>query len=160
MQVVQDTLRKCNPGNNFDKCVPSVQKVLSSSGHATRRWPMYFPIRRSVPARPEPDNTFWTDSTRLTPYLFEWILVPITSIPNEVVVNFSSAVNACFTFKYRVVSVTARWSKGEVNTLDVTDTQRIGCCRKQTRVFYIPMAWRPQSKRNSALIVPIVARQA
>jgi len=23
---------------------------------------MYFPVRRSLPARPEPDNTFWTDS--------------------------------------------------------------------------------------------------
>jgi len=41
----------------------SVQKVLSSSGRATRRWPMYFPIRRSLPARPEPGNTFWTAST-------------------------------------------------------------------------------------------------
>jgi len=43
--------------------VLSVQKVLSSSGRATRRWTMYFPIRRSLPARPEPDNTFWTAST-------------------------------------------------------------------------------------------------
>jgi len=24
---------------------------------------MYFPIRRSLSARPEPDNTFWDDST-------------------------------------------------------------------------------------------------
>ena len=24
---------------------------------------MHFPIRRSLPARPEPDNTFWTAST-------------------------------------------------------------------------------------------------
>jgi len=24
---------------------------------------MYFPIRRSLPARPEADNTFWDDST-------------------------------------------------------------------------------------------------
>jgi len=24
---------------------------------------MYFLIRRSLPARPEPDNTFWIDST-------------------------------------------------------------------------------------------------
>jgi len=23
---------------------------------------MYIPIRRSLPARPEPDSTFWTDS--------------------------------------------------------------------------------------------------
>ena len=36
--------------------VLSVQKVLVGSGRATRRWPMYFPIRRSLPARPEPDN--------------------------------------------------------------------------------------------------------
>ena len=43
--------------------VLSVQKVLSSSGRATRRWPMYFPIRRSFPARSEPDRTFWTAST-------------------------------------------------------------------------------------------------
>jgi len=40
-------------------------KVLSSCGRATRRWPMYFPIRRSPPARPEPDNSFWTDSTTI-----------------------------------------------------------------------------------------------
>jgi len=24
---------------------------------------MYFPIRRSLPARPEPENTFWTANT-------------------------------------------------------------------------------------------------
>jgi len=30
---------------------------------STRRRPMYFPIRWSLLARPEPDNTFWTDST-------------------------------------------------------------------------------------------------
>jgi len=41
----------------------SVQKVLPGSGRATRRWPMYFSIRRSLPALPEPDNTFWTAST-------------------------------------------------------------------------------------------------
>jgi len=43
--------------------VLSVQKVLSGSGRATRRWPMYFPMRRSLSALPEPDNTFWTAST-------------------------------------------------------------------------------------------------
>jgi len=43
--------------------VLSLQKVLSGCGRATRRWPMYFPIRRSLLARPEPDNTFWTAST-------------------------------------------------------------------------------------------------
>jgi len=43
--------------------VLSVQKVLTSSCRATRRWPMYFPIRRSLPARPEPDNTFWIACT-------------------------------------------------------------------------------------------------
>jgi len=38
--------------NQQDLCVVlAVQKVLSSSGRATRRWPMYFPIRRSLPAR-------------------------------------------------------------------------------------------------------------
>jgi len=37
------------------KCrVLFVQKVLSSSGRATRRWPVYFPIRRSLPARTIP----------------------------------------------------------------------------------------------------------
>jgi len=36
--------------------VLSVQKVLSSSGCPTSRWPAYFPMRRSLPARPEPDN--------------------------------------------------------------------------------------------------------
>jgi len=41
----------------------SSQKVLSGSGRATRRWSMYFPIRRSLPTRLEPDNTFWDDST-------------------------------------------------------------------------------------------------
>jgi len=40
-----------------------VQKVLTSSGRATRRWPMYFPIMRSLLVRPELDNTFWTSST-------------------------------------------------------------------------------------------------
>jgi len=43
-----------------------VQEVLYGSGRATRRWSMYFPIRRSLPARPEPDNTFWDDSTIFT----------------------------------------------------------------------------------------------
>jgi len=43
--------------------VLSSQKVLFGTGRATRRWSMYFPIRRSLPARPEPDNTFWDDST-------------------------------------------------------------------------------------------------
>ena len=47
--------------------VLAVQKVLFGSGRATRRWPMYFRIRRSLPARSQPDNTFWTDSTRKTP---------------------------------------------------------------------------------------------
>jgi len=42
--------------------VLSDQKVLSSSGRAIRRWPMNFPIRRGLPARPEPD-TLWTAST-------------------------------------------------------------------------------------------------
>jgi len=41
--------------------VLSSQKVLSGSGRATRRWSMYFPIRRSLPARLEPDNTSWGD---------------------------------------------------------------------------------------------------
>ena len=45
--------------------VLSVQKVLSGFGRATRRWPMYFPIRRSLPAPPEPVNTFWTASTTI-----------------------------------------------------------------------------------------------
>ena len=43
--------------------VLSSQKVLSGSGRATRRCSMYFPIRRNLPARPEPDNSFWDDST-------------------------------------------------------------------------------------------------
>ena len=43
--------------------VLSSQKVFSGSGRATRRWSMYFPIRRSLPARSELDNTFWDDST-------------------------------------------------------------------------------------------------
>jgi len=43
--------------------VLSAQKILTSSGRATRWWPMYFPIRRSLPERPEPDNTFWTEGT-------------------------------------------------------------------------------------------------
>ena len=43
--------------------VLSSQKVLSGSVRATRRLSMYFPIRRNLPARPEPDNTFWDDST-------------------------------------------------------------------------------------------------
>jgi len=47
----------------FFLTVLSVQKVLSSSDRATRRWTMYFPIKRSLPARPKPDNTFWTPST-------------------------------------------------------------------------------------------------
>jgi len=43
--------------------VLSVRKALSSFGCVTRRWPMYVSIRRSLLARPKPDNTFWTDST-------------------------------------------------------------------------------------------------
>ena len=34
----------------FTVLVLSVQKVLSSSGRTTRRWPMYFPVKRSLPA--------------------------------------------------------------------------------------------------------------
>ena len=48
---------------NVNSDVLAVQRILSSSGLATRRWPMYFPIRRSLPARLEPDNTYWTAST-------------------------------------------------------------------------------------------------
>jgi len=40
-----------------------VQKILFGFSRGTRRWPMYFPIRRSLPAWPEPDNTSWTDIT-------------------------------------------------------------------------------------------------
>ena len=43
--------------------VQSIQKVFSGSGRATRRWPMYFSMRWSLPVWPEPDNTFWADST-------------------------------------------------------------------------------------------------
>ena len=43
--------------------VLSVQKILSRTGLATRKLPVYFPIRRSLPAWPEPDNIFWTDIT-------------------------------------------------------------------------------------------------
>jgi len=43
----------------FGTIVISVQKVLSGFSRATRRWSMYFPTRRSLPARPEPDNAFW-----------------------------------------------------------------------------------------------------
>jgi len=43
--------------------VLSVQKVWSSSGRVKRRWSMYSPTKRAFPTRPEPDNTFWTDST-------------------------------------------------------------------------------------------------
>jgi len=51
----------CSRSSGAD--VLSIQKVLSGSGRATRRWPMYFAIRRSLPARLEPDNTFRTAST-------------------------------------------------------------------------------------------------
>ena len=47
----------------FNANVLSFQKVLSSSGCAARRWPMYIPIRRSLQAWPELDNTFWTVSS-------------------------------------------------------------------------------------------------
>ena len=47
---------------SFVRIVLSVQKVLSSSGRATRRWTMYFPIQRSLLVRPEQDNTFWTNT--------------------------------------------------------------------------------------------------
>jgi len=43
--------------------IRSVKKELSGSGRATRRWSMYLPIRQSISARPEPDNTFRADST-------------------------------------------------------------------------------------------------
>jgi len=42
----------------------SVQKEFWDSDRATRRWLMYFPIRRSIRTQQEPDNIFWTDSTR------------------------------------------------------------------------------------------------
>jgi len=55
--------------------VLAVQKVLSGSGRATRRWPMYFPIRRSLPALPEADNTFWTASTGPL-FILKWHFLP------------------------------------------------------------------------------------
>ena len=54
------------------KTVLSVQKVLSSSGRATRRWPMYSPIRRSLPAQTEPDNTVWASSTSRCIPIAKW----------------------------------------------------------------------------------------
>ena len=42
-----------------------VLSVQLWSCNKARRWPMYFPIRRSLPARLEPDNTFWTYSCLL-----------------------------------------------------------------------------------------------
>jgi len=50
-------------GPSHTRTVLSVQQVLTGSGLATRRWPMYFPIRRSLPVRPDSDNAFWTDRT-------------------------------------------------------------------------------------------------
>jgi len=38
----------------------SVQKVLSTSDDTTRRWPMYFSIKRSLLVRPELDNAYRT----------------------------------------------------------------------------------------------------
>jgi len=60
----------CHPaaqpaGRNASSLVLSVQKVLSGVLVVQQRRPMYFPIWRSLPARPEPDDTFWTDSTFL-----------------------------------------------------------------------------------------------
>jgi len=52
-------------GFECDTTYDLVQKVFLISGHARRQWPMYFPIRRSLPVRPEPDNTFGTDRTIL-----------------------------------------------------------------------------------------------
>ena len=49
----------------------AIQKVLSGFGLATRRWPMYFLIRRSLPARPEPDNAFWTAMENWSRVAFE-----------------------------------------------------------------------------------------
>jgi len=44
--------------------VLSVQKVLSGSGRSGRLRLMEKYISHRLVARPEPDNTFWTDSTR------------------------------------------------------------------------------------------------
>jgi len=50
----------------------TVQKLFSSASRATRRWPTYFCIMRSLPARPELDNTFWTAKTQdeILPLIF------------------------------------------------------------------------------------------
>ena len=52
--------------DKFQVCpfVLSIQRY-SGCGRRTRRWSMFYPIRRSLPARPETGNTFWTDSTLL-----------------------------------------------------------------------------------------------
>ena len=58
-----------------DYAVLSVQKELFSSGRATRRWSMNFPIRRSLPARPETDNTFWTLDKYLSRGRKPWLYI-------------------------------------------------------------------------------------
>ena len=49
------------------------KKVLSSCGRATRRWPMYFPIRRSLPA------CFQRVQNRTIPF---GLLVPLAELPH------------------------------------------------------------------------------
>ena len=49
--------------NNFWTLLLAVQKVLSGSGRAGRLRPMGKYIGHRLVARPELDNTFWTDST-------------------------------------------------------------------------------------------------
>ena len=45
------------------------------TGRATRRWPMYFPIRRNLRARPELDNILWTDTSVLSIESSRWDLL-------------------------------------------------------------------------------------
>ena len=81
--------------------VLALQKVLSGSGRSTRRCispyfctyryiVMYFPIRRSLPALPEPDNTFWTASTVTAFRSFQKKMMELTKSLRLV---FSSRIN-------------------------------------------------------------------
>jgi len=92
---------------SFELIVLSSQKVLSGSGRATRRWSMYFPIRRSLPARPEPDNTFWDDST----------IIDRTLSPLDALRLPTLAENQTGDWQLREVSRTISSSKNRNHTL-------------------------------------------
>jgi len=71
---------------------------------------MYFSIRRSLPARPEPDNTFWTDSTQdlftsVLPQLKKYIYHPSGNLKFNYLGMFQSLKLRIIMEKFLLISL-------------------------------------------------------